>query len=127
MGQQRDYSDLDRAPRRVATDRTAVAPRPVTGLSIAALIVGILVIPAALMPFFGIVAAIIGILLGIFALLRANKNGSPRAYAIGGLVLSILGMAAAIIFTSAGMKAIEGCETLRGEEFTNCIKDNASN
>lgn len=123
MGKQRDYSDLDSAPRTVSTVQTTVSPRPVTGLSLAALLIGILVIPAALMPFFGIVAAIIGIIVGIVALLRANRNGSPRAYAIGGLVLSIIGMAVAITFTSAGMKAVEGCETLRGDELNACIQE----
>lgn len=123
MGTNKDYSDLDRAPRKVRTERTPVAQRPVTGLSIFALLFGILAIPGSLMPFYGIIAAMIGIIVGIIALLRASRGNSPRAYAIGGLVLSIFAMGVAIFFTSAAMKATEGCETLRGDELRACVEE----
>lgn len=126
MGTQRDYSDLDSAPRTVNTQSTPVQPRPVSRMSLVSLVVGILTVPAALVPFFGIVVALVGIAVGIVAVIRTNRKNTQRSYAIAGLVLSIVAMAIAITFTAIGVKAVEGCETLRGVEFQECIKEKNS-
>jgi len=118
-----DYIDLDKSNAQEA-DLQKIAPRKVSGLSLAALIVGILSIPAAMFPLIGIVVAAVAILVGITSLLIANRRGTQRSYAIIGLVLGVLAMAIAIFFTQVAMKSMEGCEDLRGTEFSDCVKNN---
>lgn len=124
MATNRDYTDLDSAPRTVETQDVRVEPRPVSKLSFAALIIGILTIPAIMLPGINLVVAMIGIVVGIFAVLRAYRGNTQRAYAIAGLVLAILAMGASIFFISVGLNAARECEGLRGEQFTQCLRDN---
>lgn len=124
MARNRDYSDLDSAPRKVTTQDVVVGQRPVSKLSLAALLIGILTIPAAILPIFGIPVAMVGIVVGIVAVIRAYRNHTQRSYAIAGLVLAILAMGLAIFFTTVSFQALEGCEDLRGEEFTQCVRNN---
>lgn len=119
----KDYSDLDKA-RPVAAPAQAITPRRVTGLSVAALIVGILCIPASIIPFIGIVAAAIGIIVGMVAVIFMMRNDTQRSFAITGLVLGIVAMAIAIFITHAAQGATKGCENLRGAEFQDCVKHN---
>ena len=122
---ERDYTDLDKARAREEA-RRVITPRKVSGFSLAALIVGILCIPAAVMPIIGIIVSLVGIAVGLAALAVATKKGTQRSYAAGGLVLAILAMGISIFFTQAGLSAVAGCEDLRGEEFTQCVEDNQS-
>ncbi|AHI03233.1 hypothetical protein [Corynebacterium falsenii] len=119
----RNYSDLDRSQAREDA-RRVITPQKVSGLSLAALIVGILCIPASIMAVIGIVVAMVGIVVGVTAVVVASRRGTQRSYAIGGLVLSIVAMAIAIFFTQAGLSAVQGCDGLRGEEFQQCVRDN---
>ncbi|MDK8890468.1 DUF308 domain-containing protein [Corynebacterium macclintockiae] len=118
-----DYTDLDKSHAQ-KIERQKIQPRAVGGLSLAALLVGILAIPAAIFPLVGVVVAAVAIVVGIIAVIRANRQGTQRSYAIIGLVLAVISMAMAIFFTQAAMKSIEGCETLRGTEFSECVKNN---
>lgn len=118
-----DYIDLDKSNAQ-EDELQKIAPRKVSGLSLAALIVGILSIPAAMFPLIGIVVAAVAILVGIATVVIANRRGTQRSYAIIGLVLGVLAMAIAILFTQVAMKSMEGCEDLRGTEFSDCVKNN---
>ena len=118
-----DYIDLDKSNAQ-EVELQKIAPRKVSGLSLAALIVGILSIPAAMFPLIGIVVAAVAILVGIASVVIANRRGTQRSYATIGLVLGVLAMAIAIFFTQVAMKSMEGCEDLRGTEFADCVKNN---
>lgn len=118
-----DYTDLDKSNAE-ETELQKVAPRKVSGLSMAALIVGILAIPAAMFPLIGLVVAAISIIVGIFSVLNANRKGTQRSYAIIGLVLGVVAMAVAVFFTQAAMQSVKGCEDLRGTEFQDCVQNN---
>ncbi|MBC2681687.1 DUF308 domain-containing protein [Corynebacterium anserum] len=113
----------EQACESAASPRFATARKPLSRLSLVSLLFGILSIPATLLPFYGIIAAMISIMVGIIALVRAHRNDTPRGYALGGLALSILAMGVAIFFTSAAVKATEGCETLRGDELRACVEE----
>lgn len=70
------------------------------GLSIAALVCGIVGIAAGWLPVFGwiaIVAGIAGIVLGAIGMKKAKANGEPKGLATAGLVLGIIGTAVAVI------------------------------
>ncbi|MGJ4049684.1 DUF3099 domain-containing protein [Corynebacterium macclintockiae] len=120
-----DYTDLDKSHAQ-KIERRKIQPRAVGGLSLAALLVGILAIPAAIFPLVGVVVAAVAIVVGIIAVIRANRKGTQRSYAIIGLVLAVISMAMAVFFTQAAMKSIKGCEDLRGTEFSDCVKSNQS-
>lgn len=122
-----DYSDIDlggKAGKQRKQKQVAVEPRKVSGLSIAALILGILSVPSALMPLFGIPISAVCILVGIVAVWRATSAGTQRSFAITGLVLSIIAMIGSLVFTQIALSAIEGCEDLRGNDFTECVQNN---
>ncbi|MGR4879309.1 DUF4352 domain-containing protein [Streptomyces sp. LARHCF249] len=74
-----------------------VAPAT-NGLAVAALVVGIIGILLALVPFFfwaGAILAATALGLGIGALVRASKGGPRKAMAVTGTVLGVLGLGAA--------------------------------
>ncbi len=122
-----DYTDLDssaRAPRG-ESGTVKVQPRKISGLSLAAVLVGILAIPAALLPLIGIFVAVIALILGLIAVIRAAKQEKPKTFAGIGLVLGIVSMALAIIITTAAMDAANDCGHLRGVENEQCLKEHA--
>ncbi|WP_238596969.1 DUF308 domain-containing protein [Corynebacterium heidelbergense] len=118
-----NYSDLSgsSAPRRA--EPVAVQPRRVTGLSLAALILGILALPCGLLPVLGIIAAIIAIAVGIVALIVASRKQAPRAYAATGLVLGILAMIVGNVSTTMVSRAVDQCQGKEGDALTQCINE----
>lgn len=119
------YYDLDNQTA-VTSEQRAIAQRKVSGLSIAALIIGILCIPAIMAPAWGIIVSGIGIIVGIIALVRASRQGGQRAYAICGLVLAIIGMVVSVLFTASLVKAAQDCLELRDDAFVSCVQGNLS-
>ena len=66
---------------------------PSNGLATASLVLGIIGVVLAIIPFLGIMGALvggIGLILGIFGLLAANKRGVGKGKSIAGLVLGVL-------------------------------------
>ena len=92
-------------------------------LSLAAMIIGILALPAGLMPLIGIAIAMVALLVAIVALVRANRQGTARNYPTVGLVLAILAMALALITTKSAFDFPDECQGLQGEQLTTCIKE----
>jgi hypothetical protein len=71
------------------------------GLSIAALVCGILGIVGSFIPFVGyftLVLAILGIIFGVIGMKKCNANGGEgKGLAVAGLVLGIIGAAFGVI------------------------------
>lgn len=68
------------------------------GLGTAGLIVGIIAVFFSFVPCLGmwaIIPAIVGVILSAMAISQANKAGTPKGMAIGGLVCSIVAIAIA--------------------------------
>ena len=63
------------AERPVATTAAAPAAAPSSGRATAALILGILSIPAALIPILGVILGVIGLILGMTARSDMHRNG----------------------------------------------------
>lgn len=123
-----DYSDIElnsKPHKTMQPEAVEIQPRKVSRLSIAALILGILSVPTALMPLFGIPISAVCIVVGIVALWRANAAGTQRSFAVTGLVLSIIAMIGSLVFTQIALSAIEGCEDLQGNDFTECVQNNS--
>lgn len=70
------------------------------GISIAALVCGIVGIVGAWFPvicYFALIIAIVGIVLGAIGMKKAKENNEPKGLATAGLVLGIIGTALAVI------------------------------
>ncbi|MFE2481319.1 DUF4352 domain-containing protein, partial [Streptomyces sp. NPDC059389] len=75
----------------------APAPSATNGLAVAALTLGIAAVVIGIIPFLfwaGGILAVVGIGIGIGALVRASKGAGRRAMAVTGTVLAVLGLAA---------------------------------
>ncbi|MFF4847595.1 DUF4190 domain-containing protein [Streptomyces sp. NPDC001194] len=75
----------------------APAPSTTNGLAVAALTLGIAAVVIGIIPFLfwaGGILAVVGIGIGIGALVRASKGAGRRAMAVTGTVLAVLGLAA---------------------------------
>jgi len=63
------------------------------GMAIASMVLGII---ALVIPFFGVVCAIVGLILGVLAKKRLEAAGQPTGMAGAGIVTSIIALAIAI-------------------------------
>ncbi|MDH2455092.1 hypothetical protein QDW14_01170 [Corynebacterium bovis] len=141
MAQDRpDYSDLDRGrvpdrgpgdrPRggsvragRAAGDGTAgrvVPPVRSSGLSLAALIIAILALPAAMLPLIGLVTGVVAVAVALVALILAMRRGRPRGYAIAALVMAAFAVAVAAVVTNAAGDVAQRCAGMSGDALTRC-------
>ena len=106
-----DYSQGYQQPTYGANGYTTYQQPKPKGLAIAALVLGILAFLSGWMLIGGIFG-LVGLILGIVALVKANKGQADgKGMAITGIVLSILGLLAAIVvgilFGWAGGAALE--------------------
>ena len=75
---------------------------PGRGLSIAAMVLGILALCGSWIPFLGIlmfVPAGLAVILGGIGLFQANKANAPKGFAITGLVTGVVSMILAVVIT----------------------------
>ncbi|WP_426706381.1 DUF308 domain-containing protein [Corynebacterium auriscanis] len=105
----RDYSDLSENNAKEIKHRK-VQQQKVTGLSIAALVVGILSIPAAMMPVIGIVAAVVALAVALIALFVAIRGNQQKVYAAIGVLLAIIAVCTSIVITNFSSEAARKCE-----------------
>lgn len=93
------------------------APR--NGLGIAALIAGILSLPAAFTIFGGFILALVAIVLGIVGHRRARSGESTNGgMAIAGVVLGVLGIVLSAALIAVG---IWGFNTFGGRDYFDCM------
>ena len=74
--------------------------KPSKGLSIAALVCGIVGVVGGWFPvvcYFTLALSILGIIFGVLAMKRAKENGEPKGLAVAGLVCGIVGAAFSVI------------------------------
>ena len=75
-------------------------------MAIAALVLGIISIILAIIPFcsiFSVLPAIVGLILGIIDLVKKKKNGGKKGMAITGIVLSGVAIIIIIVWIVASM------------------------
>ena len=87
-------------------------------MAVASLVLGIISIIVAWIPFCNYIVAIpalVGLILGIVALVKANKEGGKKGLSIAGIVTSVLAIAFIIYYTFI----IAGAAVELGEEFVN--------
>jgi hypothetical protein len=96
------------------------------GLGIAALVLGILSIPGALIPGLDLLIALVGIVLGIIGWTRAGRRGQTKGLAVAGTILSVIGLICSILFTTATLHAARTCKDIPTgtTAYTQCVKHN---
>lgn len=101
-----------------ATPVAATAVRPPStgqrnGLALASMILGIVAVSIAWMPFVvvvGALCALLAVVFGVIALARAGRTGSGRGFAVAGLVTGVLGAVlcvVGVVFSFAVVRAID--------------------
>jgi hypothetical protein len=91
----------------VATTTTAPAPTAAGGRATAALILGILSIPAALIPILGVILGVVGLILGLTARSDIRRNGGPVPGKVkAAIVLASVGIGLSVVFWILSAAAI---------------------
>ena len=105
------------------------------GLALAALILGILAIPAIFTVFGGIILGIIAIILGIVGIRKANSivgPGARKGMAVTGLVLGLIAAIVSAVMLAFGIffakDMVEECSEFQNdqEQFEQCVEDVAN-
>lgn len=101
-------------------------------MGVAALVLGIVSIIFAWIPFCGTIAfipAIIGLILGIIDTVQKSKKGEKKGVSIAGIILSAIAIAFITIYTiaigSAAQKAAEALNNINTNEIINSINFNS--
>lgn len=82
---------------------------PTNALAIAALVVGILSLPAIFTVIFGVILGIAAIVLGVMGVKKARDlQGSGRGLAIGGIVTGTIGLVGSLLIVAAGALLLGG-------------------
>lgn len=96
-----------------------VPTAPRNGLGIAALIAGILSLPAAFTIFGGFILAVVAIILGIIGYRRARSGeASNGGMAIAGIVLGVLGIVLSAVLIAIGVWSFN---TFGGRDYLDCM------
>lgn len=102
---------------------------PKNGLSIAALVLGIISIPAALTVWIGFIAGVLGIVFGVIGMRQAKRGkANKRVFAMVGAITGIIGLVLSIVVFAYAAKRSKACEDKIGHrpsssELQQCIRD----
>ena len=114
--------------RRHSRTRVTAPPpvaTPKNGLGIAALIAGILSLPAAFTIFGGFILAVIAIVLGFIGYRRARTGEATNGgMAIGGIVLGVLGIILSAVLIAVG---VWGFNQFGGRDLVDCMQQAGGN
>lgn len=99
-------------------------------MAVASLVLGIISILIAWIPFCNYIVAIpaiVGLILGIVALVKANKDGGKKGMSIAGIVTSVIAIAFIVYYTFAavmfGEKFVTEFEKQMQQELENQIQE----
>ena len=96
-------------------------------LSIAALLLAVLAVPAALFPWLGLVVAVVVLAVALVALIRTMRSSEiSRGYPIAAVGVSIAAVALAGIITNGTANQIEECDPQDQAELEQCLEDGRS-
>lgn len=127
--QQQGYANP--APGTISADAYQLQPQKTSGLAIASLVLSILGFLGSWFVLGGLFA-LIGLVLGIIALVKTRKGAGGKGMAIAGVVLSsislLIAIGMSIIFFMVGAQLIESCGHLANNEvlFERCVEGQTS-
>lgn len=111
--------------RRKSTGTTPVRPsQRQSRLGLAALVLGVLALPAALMPVLGIIIAVVVLVVGLIALVRAVRVPEISwTYPGIAVVVAVLALAAASLVTGAADDRIRDCGATTVDQANDCLQN----
>lgn len=96
-------------------------PAPKNGLGIAALIVGLLSLPAVFTVFGGFALGLVAVVLGIVGYRRARSGAATNGgMAVGGIVLGLLGIVVSAVLIVVG---VWGFNKFGGRDLMDCMRE----
>jgi len=99
---------------------TAPAARTGSGMAIAALVLGLLSLPATFTVIGGILLGLLAIIFGVIAVRRFNRGqGGGKGMAIAGIVTGALGLVLSIILIAVGVSLLNSSA---GKNYQSCVK-----
>ena len=101
---------MTNTPVQTPEPQVTYVKAPSNGLATASLVLGIIGTVFAIIPFVGMMGALIGgigLVLGIFGFLAANKRKVGKGKAIAGLVLGVASIVIFVVITSATVAAVD--------------------
>ncbi len=105
-----------------------LGPPRTTKLAVTSLVLGILSLPAALLlPVYGPLLALIGLVLGIFGIARAERRNLKRTIGRVGIGLSALGLVGGTLWTAAEWHAVDACKSVSVNQvkaYDDCVTNN---
>jgi hypothetical protein len=95
-------------------------------LGIAALLLGIVSLPAAFVPDLDAAVALVALALGIVGWARAGRRGLSRGSAVAGTILATVGLAGTIVVALAQVHASDVCKGIvtNPRTYSTCRKKN---
>lgn len=88
------------------------------------MLLGVMALPAALMPVLGIIIAVVVLIVGLVALVRAVRVPEISwTYPGIAVVIAVLALAAASLVTSAADDKIKDCGATTVDEADDCLRD----
>ncbi|MGO1950866.1 MAG: hypothetical protein ACTH1D_14615 [Mycobacteriaceae bacterium] len=99
-------------------------PRQPSRLGLAALLLGVLALPAALFPWLGLIIAVVVLAVSLVALILALRSPKlNRGYPMAAVVLAIVAVALAGVVSSGMADRVEDCGSTSDEELEQCLED----
>lgn len=103
------------------------APAPVqrqSRLGLAALVLGVMALPAALMPVLGVIIAVVVLGVALVALIRAVRAPEISwTYPGIAVIVAVIALAAASLATNAADEKIRDCGATTVDEADDCLRD----
>lgn len=101
-----------------------VAPARQSRLGLAALLLGVLALPAALMPVLGIVISVVVLFVALVALVRAVRMPEfSWVYPGIAVVIAVLALGTATLITNAANEKIQSCGATTVNEANDCLQN----
>lgn len=83
-------------------------PRPMSAFAIASLVLGVLAVVFAWIPFGAFIIGVVAAVLAIVGIRRGNRGASGRGIAVAGLVLGVVAVALNVLVILSTVTVIEG-------------------
>ena len=116
------------APSLFGDEPEILGPPRNSKLAVTSLVLGILSLPGALLlPVYGPIMALFGLVFGLFGISRADRRNLKRTIGKVGIALSAVGLVGGGLWTVAEWHAVNACKSVdqnQVKQYDTCVTDN---